>query len=117
LAATLGPETIWMAAIFIVKLLVAGGAGADGLVSGAGLAILVMRGSAQVPSIWNCCVLARASGSRRKIWARKVPMPMAGLMATATSEAVPALISGTTTTRRSCVSRARSAGLPSARRR
>ena len=39
-------------------------------------------------------------------------MPMAGLMAVATRAAVPASISGTTSTRRSCVSRARSA-LPS----
>ncbi len=73
---------------------------------------LVTRGSAQLPSMWNCCVAARASGSRRNTCARKVPRPIAGLMAAATSEAVPALISGTTTTRMSWVSRARSA-LPS----
>ena len=71
-----------------------------------------MRGSAQVPSIWNSCVAARISGWRRNICARKVPRPMAGLITVATSEAVPALISGTTTTLMSCVSRAMSA-LPS----
>jgi hypothetical protein len=64
-----------------------------------------MRGSVQVPSMWNSCVAASISGLRRNSWARKVPRPMAGLMAVATSEAVPALISGTTTTCRSCVSR------------
>src|SRR6185369_13257040 len=69
----------------------------------------VMRGSAQVPSIWNSWVAARMSGWRRNIWARKVPSPMAGLITLATSDAVPAFISGMTTTLMSCVSRAMSA--------
>src|SRR6185369_12175232 len=72
----------------------------------------VMRGSAQVPSIWNSWVAARIRGWRRNSCARKVPSPMAGLITLATSEAVPALISGMTTTLMSCVSRAMSA-LPS----
>ncbi|MNV81210.1 hypothetical protein D3C71_1748600 [compost metagenome] len=43
-------------------------------------------------------------GPRRKTCARKLPRPTTGLMAVATSDAVMALISGTTTTRRSWVS-------------
>ena len=59
--------------------------------------------------MWNSCVAAAISGLLSTICARKVPRPMAGLIAVATSAAVPALISGTTTTRRFCVSRAMSA--------
>lgn len=60
----------------------------------------------------NSWVAASMRGPRRNTWARKLPRPITGLMAVATSEAVMALISGTTTTRRSCVSRSMSA-LPS----
>ena len=51
-------------------------------------------GSSQLPSIWNSCVAASISGRRNTNWARKDPSPIAGLMAAAISEAVPALISG-----------------------
>src|SRR5205085_8992498 len=71
-------------------------------------------GSLHGPVTWNSRVPAWASGLRRNTWARKLPRPSAGLITAYASDAVAALISGTTTTRRSCVSWSMSA-LPSIR--
>ena len=59
--------------------------------------------------MWNSWVAARISGWRSSNCARNEPSPIAGLITVATSDAVPALISGTTSTFTSWVSRAMSA--------
>lgn len=115
-------DTIWIAATLIAWSPVscspaAGSLGMPGrlgmagrcgrlleILGSSGRATFAILGSAQVPSIWNSWVAALDSGLLSTHCARKVPRPMAGLIAVATSAAVPALISGTTTTRRFCVS-------------
>ena len=118
---TLGVETICTAAIFMARLLLSAsraGAGSAAGVESAAVSPSELRstrstfGSSHGPVTRNSRVLAAISGFLRKYCARNVPRPIAGLITATASDAVPALISGMTTTRTSSVSRSRSV-LPS----